>query len=618
MSRDSEEKPREPIDGDQETGASEPRTGQSSISGEESGEGSPSDLKDIQVKLVDEVLEAEKQQVHVDRQIKPETDISPTGVTGLETLSKDNIDISKIRHSVDQRIAPQKDITATCNQLTIPVTKGLEAYTVSHTDIKTVSPNQKLEEEEEFQLATLQELLSDKIEHSVNHHMIPAQQQSQSREPMELDKEDPVFTWGGGSPYSSGRPKLVLHRSTENLDTLPFLQVLLRDTYKEIEGGEPGAETVEFVANEPRIPQVQKNIVTLDLTNGEWKSNMRGETPVIERNDVDIVSTLREVSSTLYTGELGYFVVNIPDEWEGDLLQGDFFDRLVKRVAEAGLPEEEESEGFFEVLQSSPVVIADPKVEDKSELIESVARYFSINSSPDRFVSVDQVEQVRERALKRNDWKRIALTERQSSGKESDEHYFWKAAITEGLAWEMQQYFETQERPNQDDQSFEGFVRDEILENRIIETEKDMGDSDEETGIEPDIFIKSFYQNWVEDGTKKFLDLDEDITQDVAIEFETGRSEGAFNFRKVRETLEKYPDAEASRKMICLVLPTRLFFRGEKRAQMILDLVSSWDKEDPGQNLSAEVFVPVLEDGYCRGLESADEVVDRLYRGEER
>lgn len=618
MSRDSEEKPQESIEGDQETGASEPRTGQSSISGEESGEGSPSDLKEIRVTLVDDVLEAEKQEPHVDRQIKPETDVSQTGSTTLETLSEDSIEASKISHSVEQRTVPQKDVTATRNQLTIPVTDDLEAYTVSHTDIKTVSPNQKLEEKEEFQLATLQELLSDKIEHSVNHQMTPAQKRSQGREPMELDEEDPVFTWGGGSPYSSGRPKLVIHRSSENLDTLPFLQVLLRDTYKEIEGGEPGAETVEFVANEPRIPQVQKNIVTLDLTNGEWQSNMRGETPVIERNDVDIVSTLREVATTLYTGELGYFVVNVPDEWEGDLLQGDFFDKLVKRIAEAGLPEEEESKGFFEVLRSSPVVIADPKVEEESELFESVARYFSISNDPDRFVSVEQVEQIREQALKRNDWKRIALTERQSSGEESDEHYFWKAAITEGLAWEMQQYFETQERPNQDDQSFEEFIRTQILGDEVIETEKNIGDSDEETGIEPDILIESFYQNWVGDGIKEFLDINEDIAQDVAIEFETGRSEGAFNFRKVRETLEKYPNTGASRKLICLVLPTRLFFRGEKRAQMILDLVSSWDKENPGQSLSAEVFVPILEDGYCRGLESADKVVDRLYRGDER
>jgi len=618
MSRDSEEKPQESIDGNKESGASESRTGQSSVSGEESGEGSPSDLKEIRVTLVDEVLEVEKQEPHVDRQIKPEKDVSQTGSTTLETLSENSIEASKISHSVDQRIVPQKDITATRNQLTITVTDGLEAYTVSYTDIKTVSPNQKLEEEEEFQLATLQELLLDKIEHTVNDQMTPAQLRSQGREPMELDEEDPVFTWGGGSPYSSGRPKLVIHRSSENLDTLPFLQVLLRDSYKEIEGGEPGAETVEFVANEPRIPQVQKNIITLDLTNGEWQSNMRGETPVIERNDVDIVSTLREVASTLYTGELGYFVLNVPDEWEGDLLQGDFFDKLVKRIAEADIPEEEESEGFFEVLSSSPVVIADPKVEAESELYENIARYFSINSDTDIFVNVDQVEQVREQALKRNDWKRIALTERQSSGKESDEHYFWKAAITEGLTWEMQQYFETQERPNQDDQSFEEFIRTQILENQIIETEKNIGDSDEETGIEPDILIESFHQNWVEDGIKEFLDLDDDIAQDVAIEFETGRSEGAFNFRKVRETLEKYPNAKVNRKMICLVLPTRLFFRGEKRAQMILDLVSSWDKEDPGQSLSAQVFVPVLEDGYCRGLESADKVVDRLYKGEDR
>lgn len=613
MSRDSERRPWESIEEDEETGAGETRKGRSSVSGESGS----SDLKEIQVALVDETLEVERQEQYVDTRMEPESDVSSVDTTGVEAFGEAGLEASRLNQSVDRIFTPQKRVQPSGSQFAVRVTEGLRAETVSHSDIKTVSPNQELEEEEEFQLVTLQELVSEKVDHSVNQQMTPAQQRSQGRNPVELDKEDPVFSWTGGSPYSSGRPKLVIHRSSEDSDTLSFLQVLLRDTYKEIEGGEPGAETVEFVANEPRIPQVQKNIVTLDLTGDEWQSNMRGESPVIERNDVDIVPTLRDVASTLYTGELGYFVVDVPDEWEGDLLQEDFFDRLVERVAEAGLPEEGEDKGFFEVLRSSPVVVADPKVEDEDALFERVFRYFSVGDHVSQFSSVDQVEQVREQALRRNDWKRIALTERQSAEDESDEHYFWKAAIAEGLAWQMQKYFETQQRPHQDDQPFAEFLKTQILGKEIIQTESTPSNLAEDEQIESDILIESFLQEWVKNGIQEFLDLDEDLSQDVVFEFETGRSEGAFNFRKIRETLEKYPKAGAKRKNIYLVLPTRLFFRGEKRARMILDLVESWKEEYQNHGLSASVFVPVLEDGYCRGLKPGQELVNSLYEGDQ-
>ena len=609
MSRDSEKRPWESVEEDEETGARETRKGRSSVPGESSS----SNPREIQVVLIDESLEVERQGRQVDMEIEPEADVSSVDSIGVEAFGEAGVEASRLDQSVDRVFAPQEREQPSSGQFAVWVAEGLRVESGSHPDVEPVSPDQEVEKQDEFQQVTLQDLVSEKVVHSVNQQMAPTRRRSQGRPRVELDDEDPVFSWTGGSLYSSGRPTLVIHRSSEDLDTRSFLQVLLRDTYKEIEGGEPGAETVEFVAKEPRIPQVQRNIVTLDLTDGGWQSDMRGGSPVIERNNVDIVPTLRDVASTLYTGELGYLVVDVPDRWEGDLLQGNFFDRLVERVAEAGLPDDGENQGFFEVLRSSPVVVANPKIEAEETLFERVCRYFSVGDNGGQVSSVDQVERVREQVLRRNDWKRIALTERQSADDESDEHYFWKAAIAEGLAWEMQHSFETQRRPDQDNRPFAEFLKTQILGEGIIQTESTPSEDEQ---IEPDILIESYPQEWVTDGIKEFLDLEADPSQDIVFEFETGRSEGAFNFRKIRETLEKYPEADVKGKHIYVVLPTRLFFRGEKRARMILDLVESWDKVPRNRDLSASVSVPVLGAGYCRGLIPATALVDGLYEGD--
>lgn len=616
MSHDSDRKPEDRPEKSEGTGASEARKGRNTAPGEAADE-SPGDKKEIQVALVDEVLETEQYEMTVSDQIVPSTDVSEPPLVSVESISKADIEVSRLGQEVDTIVNPGEHHQSASIQHNIPVIERLEAHPVAHSTAEVVTPAQDVEQKDEVQLVGVQEIIANRLNQPVNHKVTPAQYRTQGREPMELDEDDPVFTWTGGSPYNSGRPKLVIHRSPEELSTLPFLRVLLRDTYKEIEGGEPGAETVEFVANEPRIPQIQKNIVTLNLTEDAWQSDMRDENPVIERNDIDIVPKLREVAATLYTGELGYFVVNVPNTWEGDLIQEDFFGKLVERVANAGVSEADEGGGVFEVLESSPVVVANPKIETKEELFSSVSQYFSLEDSVGKFVSVDQIEHVKEQTLRQNDWKRIALTERQSREDESDEHYFWKAIIAEGLARELWKYHETNRRPNQDDRPFGEFLKQEILSKETIRTEVTVGDTDDNSGIKPDILIGSVTSTWMKDALKEFLNRDENLTRDVVIEFETGRSEGAFNFRKIRETLEKYPTNGVSGTAIQLVLPVRLFFRGEQRARMILDLIESWNDEDPGQRLSATALVPVLRQGSCRGLKSANQLVEDLYGEEE-
>ena len=82
----------------------------------------------------------------------------------------------------------------------------------------------------------------------------------------EVEEIDPVFEWSGGLPYGTNRPTLILHCAEEGIPSFRFMQRCLRDTYAELEGGEPTVEPVEFVANEPQVPVVGGRIVTLDLT----------------------------------------------------------------------------------------------------------------------------------------------------------------------------------------------------------------------------------------------------------------------------------------------------------------------------------------------------------------
>lgn len=609
MGRKYNNQPNHHSDQNKETGGREAREGRSSVSGNDESEGNPTERKEIQIAFVDEAIEVERDESSITETATPSADLGAVESTEIPVFKTSTFRVKKIHQQVTPLFL-HTDTRPSSDQLSYPVLGELIAQTTSHPDINTVSPTQQVEIEEGFQITTLSELQTNSLDHSVSQQMNPNQRRSQDREPLELDEEDPVFGWTGGSPYNSGTPKVVIHRDSEELPTLPYLQVLLRDTYKEIEGGEPGAETVEFVANEPRIPQVQGNIVTLDLTGDAWTSDMRGEKPVIKRNDVDIVPKLRDVASTLYTGDLGYFVVNVPDEWEGDLIQEDFFNALLSRISGTDDRRDDVDQAVFDTLQSSPVVVADPKIENDNELFANVTQYFSLSDNVDRFSRVQQAESVMLEGLRRNDWKRIALTERQRTDNESDEHYFWKAAIAEGLAWEMKKYHETQERADQTDQSFAAFLTEQILSESRIKSETEIGNSE----IVPDLLVKSTHRNWVTNGVKEFLNIDERLGRDVIIEFETGRSEGAFNFRKVRESLEKYTNSEVRNTRIYLVLPTRLFFRGEKRARMILNLVDSWDRESENR-LSAHAAVPVLKDGYCCELESATQLVDSLYGG---
>ena len=544
------------------------------------------------------------------------------------SLNENSFAVSRIETEVDDVVRPTQRIDRTGEVINIHTIAEPSVVSISQSVQSRVAPDQLAEVQKRVEVPTRDDVLVDRREEQVVNQLQPVQdreqeqnmvkEQSARQAVVEVEDVDPVFGWFGGSPYGSGRPKLVLHRSQSDVETLPFLHVLLRDTYKELEGGEPGAETVEFVANEPRVPQVQKNIVTLDLTGTAWSSSMRNGEPVIERNNLDIVPKLREIAKTLYTGELGYFVVNIPDSWEGAVLQEDFFTKLVDRVAGSSLEADSKIGSVFELLQSSPVVVAEPRVDSEAAFVERVGQYFSVQDvDSDQTVSVEQIEATAERWLRRNDWKRIALTERQQHADESDEHFLWKAAIADGLLWTTYQRYQQEELAEDEETRLEEFMQHEVLSDRWLQTEHEINNGEDDgPSVVADLYMNT-EKHWVKEGITAFIgnDTTEMSGDRLVIEFETGRGEGAFNFRKVRETLEKYQDAGVSDIEVCVVVPSRLLFRGERRARMIMKLVETWN-ESPEHELEADAFVPVLESGYCRGLERVASVVEQLYGGE--
>lgn len=460
--------------------------------------------------------------------------------------------------------------------------------------------------------------------------------------------DDPAFAWTGGSPYTSRRPALVIHRDEGSVPSLSFLQVLLRDAYKEMVGGEPTAERVDFVANEPRFPDVGRSIVTLDCATGEWSRDVRNGRPVIEREGVDLVPELRRVASTLYTGELGYVVVNVPGEWEDPLRHADFFERLVAAVAGED-PDEAVDEGGagpggtdagvsgrgstpesggstpgldgstsgldgstggatpggddapgVDRLGSPPVLLAEPTATDPGPFYRTVGRYYGIEPGRDGRpglldgadpTGVAQVETLQERVLRADDADRVALTELRRSGEENDEHYLWKAALVEGL---IQRCYR-QAGPEYD--TLREYRRDEVLARDgdvRIHTEWAPEGSE---GPVADVYVEAV-PAW--NAVATFLGGAGAIPgRDLVVEFETGIGEGAHNFRSIRRTLANYGAVADEVSHVAVVVPPRLLFRGVGRARMLVDLVESWDDRTP--KVSADLFVPRLGPGEAGG-----------------
>jgi hypothetical protein len=421
----------------------------------------------------------------------------------------------------------------------------------------------------------------------------------------EIDEFDPIYQWSGGNPYGTTTPQCIIHLDRPGEETLPFLKRVLRDTYTELEGGRPRTKSANVQAGRLTPTSVHGAIVTLDLTTPEWTVTMEDSGFAIRQSDRDMIPALQSVISTLYGGKLGYFILNIDVED----IQSRFLSNEKTELIRTLLSVENDSEidlnsDTLSQQTASPIRIATPRNIEK-DFEQVVKQYFSVDNIDQS--RVPDIEAEYEDRLRANDWRRIALTQQHAEGdNESDEHYLSKAAIAAGLAWQMYEEYCVLE----EDVSFEQFVQLHLIPSGPIHTESESDSDGEPT---PDLRIDT-NEVWAWNGTRELLPAPEPPKgSGVIVEFETGRAEGAFNFRKFYHTIDKYGEEFGG--WIYLVVPPRTLFRSESRARMITNLITTWEKSG-SDDRHAELCVPVLGQYGCNKLLSATSLINDWY-GEE-
>lgn len=442
--------------------------------------------------------------------------------------------------------------------------------------------------------------------------MTPESHHASNRPELTPETLDPGFRWTGGVPYATTTPQCILHVSPSEFESLAFLQRVLRDTYTELEGGRPQVQTLSTRAGTLNRVSVHGSIVTLDLTEEVWTVSLDRDQVTINHENRSVVPELQDYISAMYGGKLGYFVINASEADLKSPFHTDGEDRLVSSLLDASdltVEEEENDESLY--ARNPPIRIAAPRFSDESEFRSVVEQYFGFSISEREEVDgrIEDVEAAQETRLRANDWRRVALTERQNAGDgESDEHYLWKAALVDGIAWQMKEQY----RRRNDGISFSSFVKHHLLRTPTeepiqTEYELDVDDSD----VFADILV-SADKTWAWGGLTEFFErtpIEPSKGSEVAIEFETGRGEGAFNLRKLRETVDKYLENEDTD--ICVVVPPRMFFRSESRGRMMKQLVDASSMDRSSQEFA--LCVPELGRRTCDYLVSSESILEEWF-----
>jgi hypothetical protein len=314
---------------------------------------------------------------------------------------------------------------------------------------------------------------------------------------------------------------------------------------------------------------------------------------------VDIVPELATVTQGLYSGGLGYFVVNLPEDWEGEFRRSEFFTQLVEYITDrAPAAEDINEEGDFEILRQAPVTVARPRVTDKDVFKARVSQYFGFNTPS--YETIAQADTAFLNLLRSERLAQVALTEKQKRGEESSRHYNWKGIVVEGVA---RQYWVSK---TEKEISFSKFLKRDLIGNGPICTEKPIPSPDiDKASAVADIYLES---DDLTQSTGKFVE-DVEVELPVSIEFETGFGEGAFQHRKVLDSIKKYEDIDDVASVL-LVVPPRLLYRGERQARLLNKFAESAGDE---LNISPSVCVPLLSEGKCIGLREAKKVTQVLY-----
>lgn len=543
--------------------------------------------------------------------------ISPRPVSELETphnLLIDQISLQRIADSVSRTRTP-KSVLELSDPKLAPCRVSVSRETETATEQSPSSTRKQTQQTNRGRTLSEQEITVTRLRERVGRESQP---RSSRLTPIaggqqlldELEEFDPVFRWGGGLPYGNDRPVCIVHRNAEAVPSFEFLQRSLRDAYSELRGGEPTVKHAEFVASEIRIPDVPGSIVTLDVSGEEWSPSQTNGRPSIEYAGVDIVPDLVDQVETLYSGGLGYLLINVPQRWENSIRFDDFCHDLVEHLTAATLPGDGEEMGVLEKLQSAPVSIATPRVTEVDAFDDRVARYYAFNEIPESWESIAQADTAFQRLLRSGRWTQVALTERQAAGEESDQHYNWKGLLSEGLARALWQAIAS-ETP------FNTFVRKTLIKKEPLKSEHELESEHEPDRQEPpvaDIYLDTTLDH-IDEALDGFLFSEDDesfATELPAVfEFETGFSEGAFQYRKMAESLEKYHGQSGSVNAIYLVIPPRILYRGKEQALLVRDLVTA--ELAQFDEIAVELCVPVLEGGRCIGLRRAEPLIDALY-----
>lgn len=549
----------------------------------------------------------------------------------IETIGTRQTPSAGISHNLETLVEPTQRRKSEEDQIykkrdgVVPVVGGEAAgRTITHRITDSVRLEDTLTEEKHKIGVVNQDVLSTDNQTLANVMTLNTAK-SGTRPEEDRERIDPSYLWTGGTPYATTRPQCIIHKSQDDIESLPFLQRILRDTYTELEGGRPKTRSLTARGHSLTDTSVHGSIVTLDLTKENWNINFDSNPVTLSYDDRDLLSKVQGLLNSLYGGKLGYLVVNVD--------AGDFQSRfhsnreevfvaaLLDEPAEDILIEQDTDSWFTDY--EPPIRITEPRDQERASFQRLQAQYFGFHTDPDSSDNLTEIEDYRtaefeaaqDARIRRNDWRRIALTNRQDeeSDGESDEHYLWKATLVEGIARRMYDRFVE----NQQEVSFDSFVEQELLPNGPIQTE---ADDVLEEGV-PDLWL-STQKPWALEGIQDFLQLGRDqlsSSGSVSIEFETGRSEGAFNFRKIRETLDKYEDNSSNENFddlgyIAVVVPPRVLFRSESRSRMVKQLVSNWSPNN--KQYEADLHVPHLGQYRCKSLVSANKLINEWFQND--
>ncbi|WP_136590966.1 hypothetical protein [Salinigranum halophilum] len=363
------------------------------------------------------------------------------------------------------------------------------------------------------------------------------------------------------SPLSRRRPQVIVYEQPpKEPESFEYLCRVLRDQYSFIEGGEPVVEPVKFVSNRPQIPALANSVLRLDMTGDEWEFDTDSDRFRVRYNGTDVLPKLTAVSKSQFSGRLGYLVLNVPGDvghslFETRSVATQVYDALIDAL---GSPEEDNT-----------TVISVTRSDNSAQWSRVMAEYLGYDGDTED-CSLVGVEDRFWRNIEQPDWYAIALTSRQNSQEgigESDFHYLSKALIASKFGRVAYKQTDASEYEN-----YQSYFNNVVTEAIQTESNKELNSGEADVHVdcstlgEPKSILDAFIEG----------QYDFDGVETLAFEFETGRSEGAFGFRKVYETIDKYDESTVD--IVGVVVPPWILQLDRLQSNAVRRMISQWNQ----------------------------------------